>query len=355
MEVKERTLTDKQKRLAQRIANAGIAPFEMVEKAMLTLGNTQVKGWIFDLTEYDKKRLDEAKQNNPLDIAVERVTGQQIVKHKIFAPWRDENTPSVHIYDDGKFKDFGEGFSGDVIDFLGLYYFGKNYDASTQSYEVIDKISGLNIAPLPARTNRPAPDPVKQLSISLETILNWHDNMPQSRRDYWLKRGLFDKTINEFMLGWDGKRYTIPALYRLVPLACKRRQSDIDDGISAKYISVTGSISMLFNADILWSTDKVVITEGEPDCMMLNQWGFPSVTSTAGAGTFKEKWADMFSSVSKIWILYDNDEAGRKGEQLVHSVLRRAKIVRYPQNFKDCGEMFEKDPQAVNWLYENLV
>ena len=41
---KERTLTDKQKRLAQRIANAGIAPYEDVEKAMPELVRTRDDG-----------------------------------------------------------------------------------------------------------------------------------------------------------------------------------------------------------------------------------------------------------------------------------------------------------------------
>lgn len=300
--------------------------------------------------------IDTIRANNPLPETVERFTGQQIVRHKIIAPWRNENTPSVHIYEDGKFKDFGgDGYAGDVIDFVGYYYFGNSYDPSTHFTEVVDRLGGLHIAPLPQRTVKPAPEPTKQLSINLETILDWHDNMPVNRREYWLKRGLFDKTINDFFLGWDGKRYTIPALYRLVPFGCKRRQSEIDDGITAKYTSITGSRSGLFNADCLWNTDKVVITEGEPDAMLINQWGYPTVSTTAGAGTFKEKWVDMFSGVSQIWLLYDNDEAGRKGEALVHSVLRRAKVVRYPEGIKDCGELFEKDNKAVNWLYENLV
>lgn len=299
--------------------------------------------------------IESLRAMNPLSSVVEQFTGQQIVRHMIRCPFHDDRNPSMQIFDTGKFFCYGCGKNGDIIDFVGYFLFGNNYDPSTHFTEVVDRLGGLNIAPLPACTVKPKPVVEKQLSIDLETILNWHDNMPEARREYWRKRGLFDSTINEFMLGWDGKRYTIPALYRLIPRAVKRRQSEIDDGISAKYISVAGSIAMLFNADCLWTTDKVVITEGEIDCMTLNQWGFPAVSSTAGASTFKEKWVDMFSGVSKIWILYDNDEAGRKGEQLVHSVLRRAKIVRYPQNFKDCGEMFEKDPHAVNWLYENLV
>lgn len=296
------------------------------------------------------------RDSNPLDSVVERFTGQQIIRHKIHAPWRSENTPSVHIYEDGKFKDFGgDGFSGDVIDFVGYYYFGGNYDPATHFTEVVDRLGGLNIAPLPQRTAKPVPKPAPQLTVSLDRIMDWHESMPDNRREYWLKRGLFDKTIDEFMLGWDGKRYTIPHLYRLIPFGVKRRQSEINDGKPDKYTSVEGGRSGLFNADCLWTADKVVICEGEVDAMLINQWGIPAVSSTAGAGTFKEKWAELFLSVPKIWVLYDNDEAGRKGSTLVHSVLRRAKIVRYPEGIKDAGELFEKDSKAVNWLYENLV
>lgn len=299
--------------------------------------------------------IDSIRASNPLPVIVEQYTGQQISKHKIHCPFHQDNTPSMHIYDDGGFKCFSCGRHGDVLDFVGYFHFGQSYDPSTHFTEVVDRLAGIKIAPLPANTVKPKPETTKQLSINLETILDWHDSMPANRREYWLKRGLFDKTIDEFFLGWDGKRYTIPATYRLVPFACKRRQSEIDDGIDAKYISITGSRSGLFNADCLWTTDKVVICEGEIDAMLLNQWGFPAVSSTAGAGTFKEKWAELFLFVPKIWILYDNDEAGRKGETLVHSILRRAKIVRYPQGIKDAGDLFSKDAYAVNWLYENLV
>ena len=299
--------------------------------------------------------IESLRASNPLPTIVEQFTGQQIVRHMIRCPFHDDSKPSMQIFDDGKFRCYGCGKNGDVLDFVGLFYFGNSYDPSTHFTQVVDRLGGLNIKPLPAYTVKPKPETTKQLSINLETILDWHDNMPANRREYWKSRGLFDQTINDFFLGWDGKRYTIPHLYRLVPFGCKRRQSEINDGIEAKYTSVTGSRAGLFNADCLWNTDKVVICEGEIDAMLLNQWGYPAVSSTAGAGTFKEQWAELFLFVPKIWILYDNDEAGRKGEQLVHASLRRAKIVRYPQGIKDAGDLFAKDPQAVNWLYETLV
>lgn len=298
--------------------------------------------------------IESIKASNPLDQVVERFTGQQIEKHKISCPLHSDTTPSMHIYDDGGFKCFQCGVHGDVLDFVGYFYFGQQYNPATHFTEIIDRLGGINIAPLPAHTIRPKPEPAK-LSISLDAIMDWHLGMPNSRRSYWLKRGLFEQTISDFMLGWDGKRYTIPHLYRLVPFGVKRRQSDVDDGIPHKYTSVTGGRAGLFNADCLATTDKVVICEGEIDAMLLTQWGFPAVSSTAGAGTFKEKWVDLFSGISKIWLMYDNDDAGRKGEALVHSILRRAKIVRYPAGIKDCGELLSQTPNPVNWLYESLV
>ena len=258
----------------------------------------------------------------------------------------------MHIYDDGAFKCFSCGRHGDVLDFVGYFHFGQSYDPSTHFTEVVDRLAGIKIAPLPQRTVKPKPEPAKQLSISLETILDWHDTMPANRREYWKSRGLFDQTINDFFLGWDGKRYTIPATYRLVPFACKRRQSEIDDGIDAKYISITGSRSGLFNADCLWTTDKVVITEGELDCMTLNQCGIPSVSSTAGAGTFKPEWANLFTSVMNVYLVFDNDKAGELGAQKVMSIIRRAKIVSLPDGFKDVNEFYLGYKYAANWLRE---
>lgn len=329
--------------------------------------------------------IESIRLANPLDQVVERFTGQQIEKHKISCPLHSDTTPSMHIYDDGGFKCFQCGVHGDVLDFVGYFYFGQQYDPATHFTEIIDRLGGINIAPLPERIVKPKPEPAK-LSIDLASIMDWHLNMPDIRRAYWLKRGLFDQTINDFMLGWDGKRYTIPHLYRLVPFGVKRRvsQEEMSAAIQRneeharqitadnpaiteqalkkmlpappeKYTSVTGSRAGLFNADALWNTDRVVICEGEIDAMLLTQYGYPAVSSTVGAGTWKADWVKLFSSVRQIWILYDNDDAGRKGSSLVFSTLRRAKIVGYPAGIKDCGDLFDKSPRPVNWLHESLV
>lgn len=300
--------------------------------------------------------ISSIKANHPLTPTIESLTGEQVTKHKIRCPFHEDGNPSLHVYDDGGWKCFGCGLYGDVIDFLGYFFFGTLYNPDTHFNEVIDRIGALDIKPLPKHTTRPQTKiqrPRRKLNISLDQIITWHETMPTDRRDYWHSRGLTNQTIDEFFLGWDGKRYTIPALYRLQPFAVKRRQSDIDDGIPSKYIQIAGGIVGIFNSDCLWTANHVIVCEGEIDCMLLTQLGYHAVSSTGGADSWKSDWAKHFTHVQKVTIIFDTDEAGRKGANKVRASMRRAKILTLPDGVKDIGELWEAG-NAEQWLKENV-
>jgi DNA primase len=298
---------------------------------------------------------ESVKAANPLDSTIRQLTGQEPNRfHKIFAPWRKEDTPSVHVYEDGTWWDYGAGKGGDVIDFVGYFRFGNAYSPDTHFLQIVDMLGGLDITPSPAQSKRPSPEKPK-LAITIEQIQEWHDTMPLARWDYWRSRGLNDRAISHFKLGWDGMRYTIPGLYRNVPFGIKRRKArDVDDGIDAKYVSVTGSRVGIFNADTLWTAVSVVICEGEIDAMLLEQHGYRAVTTTGGAGTWKDEWAKFFAHIKKVTIVYDNDKAGQDGAHKVLTVIGHGRIVTLPKKYKDVGEMVQ-DRDATNaWLLENI-
>ncbi|OGF25858.1 hypothetical protein A2331_04685 [Candidatus Falkowbacteria bacterium RIFOXYB2_FULL_34_18] len=46
---------------------------------------------------------------------------------------------------------------------------------------------------------------------------------------------------------------------------------------------------------------------------MLQNFGIPAITSTAGAGNFKKEWIEELSELKKIYVCFDKDEAGEKG------------------------------------------
>lgn len=300
--------------------------------------------------------IDAIKANNPIENIIQQFTGQELIKHKIRCPFHEENTPSLHVYEDGGWKCFGCGKFGDCLDFVGYYLFGHSYDPAKHFIDVVDRLGALDIKSLPApdKLTKPA-TPAPKLSISLEQIMHWHETMPNSRRQYWHERGLNDQTIGEFLLGWDGQRYVIPSLYRFVPFGVKRRQSEIDDGIAAKYTQIVNSKIGIFNADMLLTAKTVVICEGEIDAMLMHQHSWHAVSSTGGAGSWKAEWAKFFTHVRSTFILYDNDKAGEEGARKVQQSIRRAKIIRLPDGIKDIGELFGNHADPIDWLKTNLV
>ena len=333
----------------------------------------------------NKVDVDAVKRQNPLCETIERMTGESIVRHKIFAPWRAESTPSVHVYENDSWYDFGGGFGGDIFDFVGYFLFGAAYDSSVHFIDVVDSLGALEIRPLPPQASKPKP-PKPQLKVSLEAITNWHESMPPSRRAYWYSRGLTDQTIGDFILGWDGKRYTIPALYRLIPFGTKRRitPEDFDretairqQGIErlqaqhpdwtekqvneeaphapVKYLSTLGSTVGIFNSDTLIEAHSVIICEGEIDAMLLHQSNIRAVSSTGGAGSWKVEWAKFFTHVEQVFVLFDNDNAGRCGARKVQASIRRSKLLSLPEGVKDVGELFEKSNSPVEWMHHTMT
>ncbi|UVF61380.1 DNA primase [Microbacterium phage RikSengupta] len=151
------------------------------------------------------------------------------------------------------------------------------------------------------------------------------------------QRGFERKTIIDWQLGWDGSRYTIPVRDVDGALVNVRRYQ-MGGGHTNKMLNLPGHGSAaLFRPDILRDNERIVITEGETDCILLNQTGIPAVTHTAGASTFRTQWAGQFVD-KDVWIAYDADDAGRKGAKRVQDILsafaRNVFILSIPQTTK---------------------
>jgi hypothetical protein len=174
------------------------------------------------------------------------------------------------------------------------------------------------------------------------------------RRDHFMylntKRGLKKKTIDDYRIGfdvnaiwkdpevqgkWERGRYAIPVFNkkgecRNIRLyapgtepAYKMLNYVTDKGGSEerKY----GQPPRLFNLQRLATGryTNIVITEGEWDCLLLNQHledtglvTWLAVTGTHGANTFEPEWVDFLYGKS-VYFCYDCDEAG-KTAQLDH-------------------------------------
>lgn len=164
------------------------------------------------------------------------------------------------------------------------------------------------------------------------------------------RRGLTDKTLVDFQLGWDGDRVTIPIYDEFNALVNFRRYkwNSTDDQWKVlnyvdEYNNTYGEVR-IFGIDRVLddSLDYIVWCEGEMDRLSAEQHGFPTACATSGAGTWKPDWTKLFRNKKRVYLAQDNDEAGRNAtkklcEKLYHVV--DVYIINWPENFPIKGDI----------------
>lgn len=159
-----------------------------------------------------------------------------------------------------------------------------------------------------------------------------HRSLPPRIRRYLNGRGIPDRIIDRHLIGWNGRRITIPVPDRLGDIALFRFAKDPENcAYGPKLLSETGRGVELYGWErVLEPPNRLVICEGEFDRLVLEGQGIPAVTSTGGAGTFLPAWADALRDVPRPYVCFDRDEAGRRGALRVAHLLPEARIVELP-------------------------
>ena len=153
-------------------------------------------------------------------------------------------------------------------------------------------------------------------------------------------------TLRDFKIGFDahmGIAYPFFEKGELTAVKYKRRSSSSSTGkIISRWVerSLDGSPiqgsrtkSTLFNVDSLTGNDRVFITEGEDDCMVLAEAGYANVVSVPnGSQSTKGSFLDPLESFREIFILFDNDRAGLLGADALANRLgrHRCRIIEIP-------------------------
>jgi len=161
-------------------------------------------------------------------------------------------------------------------------------------------------------------------------------------QEYLKEHGISEDTAELFGLTYDDNFLHIPIKdAEGEDLFIKSRNLNyVKDGEEPKYKNSTGSTATLFNLHAVKESKNIVLAEGEADTIKLMQEGFSAVSSTGGAGTFPPHFIEALKD-KKIWIAYDNDEAGKKGIKKVLELLPDARIISLPEGSKDVCEYFQ--------------
>lgn len=186
--------------------------------------------------------------------------------------------------------------------------------------------------------------PVSSQLIEESAVEGFHQVLLQSSKMLDLlktKRGLTEATIKQYKLGFDSDRVWIPIydadggivnVRKYKPGAKKDKMVPYAAGYNK---------ARLFPIEALKS-DTIVLTEGEMDCLVARQYGFPAMTTTGGADTWLAEFTAEFKG-KRVFVCYDADEAGKKAGLAVARKLSHVAIESRCVHLPLRGTSDEKD------------
>jgi 5S rRNA maturation endonuclease (ribonuclease M5) len=221
------------------------------------------------------------------------------------------------------------------------------FNAETGQYECKKCGERGNLITLAKHFGETESKPCKKNAFNAELVEKCHETLPNHVREYLHGRGLTDVVINAYKLGWGtfyGKRWiTIPIPDIYGNFSFFKLREDPNTG-NNKITYPKGIEAQIYGLDTLASnTEKVVICEGELDRLLLLSKDVPAITSTHGAMTFKEEWIEKIGKDKKIYICFDNDEAGKKGAERIVKMLENMGyetcIITLPEEVGEKGDI----------------
>lgn len=123
-----------------------------------------------------------------------------------------------------------------------------------------------------------------------------------------------------------------------------------------KYKTSAGVNTRLFNSDVVWNAEEVLVTEGEFDCMVLEQEGY-TVVGVSGANAWQDAWDGYMTNMKRIFLVFDRDKAGEDGsKKLVERFGSKVRRVHLSEEGQKCDPtMFFHEQQHTKQEFETLL
>lgn len=184
------------------------------------------------------------------------------------------------------------------------------------------------------------------------TLDRLREQFPGSPAEEYMRgRGFTDETLHHFDIGYSANRSLVT-----VPM---HTDKGMPIGIIGR--SITGksfkNSKGLPKSKTAWNMHRAkregavgIVCEASFDAMRIHQAGYPNVVALLGGSLSRATKDQLERYFTKIVIMTDNDEAGRKlGEQIEEKVSRSVRWavwgdgVIYPNDAKDAGDMTEEE------------
>lgn len=270
-------------------------------------------------------------------------------------------TAAFHLLEDGtKYKCFACGESGDIFD-LVRHIENMESERYPKVYAKTEKIMksylGKQVQSEKGSDKENKQD-IKQQDYS-EYLKDCH--LQVFLTNYFYKRGLSDRIIDKFQLGFDQKQNIVTIPYNA---------GHEGTGYIHRVLWTSGNKYIkhgneLFNIDAIRNNDSncVFITEGQIDAMSFEEIGYPAL----GLGSVNEtdKLIKLLNKTGtyKRWIIaLDNDVPGRRATgKLIEAIANTEmpfnvmSVSWIYENYKDPNEFLVKDRNGFEKQIKKIV
>lgn len=249
-------------------------------------------------------------------------------ENSVKCPWHDDNVSSMSInLKNGRFYCHVCDIGGDEYEFFRIEEGYEKYQFGEMVKE-IEKSFGKRPEDVAQANEDVAMEdniiPEREIQRFVRILKNT-DKIQQFLSN---KRGLREQTLQDFEIGYDLERITIPIRNSSGDCVNIRKYSPEAKG-TAKMVSYKQGYgkARLFPVSNL-KYDDIMLVEGEMDCLLANQLGYHAITATGGANTWKTEWNGLFQGKNVV-VCYDIDDIGRiSAEKVARELCGIANTIR---------------------------
>ena len=278
---------------------------------------------------FTKKFLDNLKDKISLvELASEFTSlekiGPNLYQGKCPHPQHNDKNPSLRIWTRGHQNNTYDSWACMVCHYGNKNLNdknNKNYGSDVIAFYQWVKGIGWNkaVRELSLKYNIPMPKSHLDFLYKDKRIktLSYVRNLTSVALNYLYGRGLSDKDIKDWMIGYQGDKIVFPLLDRYKqPVGFSKRWLNLPPGKNDKYKN--SPTSAIFNKssyfygqhNIIESFDEIRITEGPMDVIMAHKYGARNISATLGTA-FTDEHAQLIKQMGKIPVfIMDGDEPG---------------------------------------------
>ncbi len=312
------------------------------------------------------------KARHPLGDTVEaagvRLRGKGRVRQGV-CPFHDEGEGSFTVYADSeRFYCFGCGEGGDVLDFVRR---AENLSLPDAIRHLDEDAYPSVSRPVPAQRQKAAPLPPRDpalLKAAARFYARQLGSSPAARR-YLASRGVRLEAAARLGLGYSPGNRLRQSLESVGFSEARIRNSrlftdrgserfagmvvvpDVSGGlvrwlagrtvhpsVKPRFQALPGPKPVLGLGRLGPTPAWTVLTEGVFDWLAVAQWGFPACAALGTQGV--ERIASALRGCPRVFLVFDNDDAGREATERLASLLgRRSAPVTLPEGVGDVAEL----------------